>query len=137
MRALLFVVVAYAGLSSCASMPLACTEIGCTDTIVLEVIDSAGAPVTAFRGTVIADGRTIAFDCSSPSASNPDAFCDGQTVRVQAPPPSGSIHVTIESPPGTNRFDDDVTLGDRQVTQPNGPGCPPECTTAKAAIQLQ
>lgn len=115
---------ALAGIASCGSVvDEACTEIGCSDGIVVEVNGATSDLTIEATGE---DGEQQTLTCQVSSGD----FCFAQfagftpaqvTIRVAGD--SQAIAVTLEPA--------------YEVSQPNGPNCEPTCLTARVSIQLE
>ena len=75
-RSAIFAILSIAPLTLAAcSGSTACTEIGCNDQIAIALIDRAGAAVSNVRGTVVANGATIAITCEATTRSGTGFVC--------------------------------------------------------------
>lgn len=135
------------------SEPTACTEIGCTDGLVIAVTPMSSWPHGAYRFTIDADGTTIT--CTGalplPDCGTPAMTCDAGGVGI------GESGCAL--PDGEHAFSDivfasspkavtlTVTRDDQPLatqswtptyvtSQPNGPDCPPTCTGARVQLAL-
>ena len=102
--------------------PGACTLIGCSG-LVVEVTGAAGqTPVTVV--VTAPDGSTRSATCTTATGTCPVSFLDftpaSLTVRVS----SGTQSTELTVQPAY------------QLTQPNGPECPPECRSARVTVAL-
>jgi hypothetical protein len=125
-----------AGCSNPFSNP--CTNVGCTTQVTVQISGAANQTITDFKGTVAIGGKQFTVDCVSATDSSPGVgiLCRGPTAILDADALAGSATVDITANSGTLAFTGSVPLEDRSTFQPNGPGCPPECTTAKARVAV-
>jgi hypothetical protein len=129
---------ALAGLSCDLPIFAGCTDLACQSSVRLVMRDVTGSEVRTFQGLMVVDGRSLTFECVDGISPNIDVPCAGNEVEVplESEPSNSTIHVVVETKPFPARFDGLVTL-ERETVRPNGPNCPPECTTASATIILQ
>ena len=133
----------------------ACTQIGCQDGLVIELATPGSWPAGAYRFELAADGVTTTCVATLPLAS-----CDQAQVSCQPfvagiaivesgcalPPGSHSFPlIELDGTPATvtvEVFHDQQPIGATtftptyQTSQPNGPGCEPICTNARATLPL-
>ena len=130
--ALLAVVIPLAG---CLEVPRACTEIGCTDGVSIELQDAAGQPLEGLSGTLTFDGQALAFDCGDDTGggNDPGVTCLGGSIWLDLATPD-TIDYAIDYEGATHTGQ--VSL-DYEELQPNGPDCPPVCEQASATITLE
>lgn len=131
----------------------ACTEIGCSDGLVVRVTPAAPWPQGAYRFVVEADGVTTTCTGTLPlgGCATRAITCDREGVSITesgcALPPSahGFGDVVLPGTPASIRIQvqrDGETVGEQtftpayQTSQPNGPGCPPICTNASVELTL-
>ena len=121
--AITVVVVAAFG-SGCDGVgPTACTLIGCTGGLVVEVTGAPGqTPVMVV--VTAPDGSTRSATCSSATGTCPVSFPDFTPASV-----------TVRVSTGT-RTTEETRQPMYDVTRPNGPACPPECRNARVTVAL-
>ncbi len=109
----------------------ACTEIGCTDQVLLQPRAPNGELVLKVVGHATVDGEKIDINCLTPSSGS--VLCSDQGVTLIGVKAS-SFTVTFGS--------GDLYVSDHSVTptyaaaQPNGAGCPPTCQQAVVDVAL-
>lgn len=124
-NALLFVALSLLGIAlavSCAPEGQSCTEIGCTDQLVLEIFDAEFNEIAAFQGELTIDDESTAFDCSDSNDGAADYECEGNRVIFTKAPAQASVMIETEN--GQQSFEIEPEY---DSLQPNGPDCPPTC----------
>ena len=102
--------------------PSACTLIGCTG-LVVEVTGAAGqTPLTIV--VTAPDGSTRSTTCTSATGTCPVSFPDFTPATVTIRVLNGTQTTEVTRQPMY------------EVTQPNGPACPPECRNARVTVVL-
>jgi len=131
--------------------PMACTEIGCQDGLLVQVSPSASWPAGEYAYAIEIDDQTIT--CTGtiplPDCDSQGITCDAEGVivtvsgcalppeehafgDVMIPEPATSVSVTITKD-GTEVANGSWTP-EYQTSQPNGPGCEPTCTSATVEL---
>jgi hypothetical protein len=116
---------AVTGVGGCdVAGPRACTLIGCTDGLTVEVIGlTSPGPITVV--VIAPDGasRSATVTCAG-GASCPFLFGNFSptSVTINVSAGSQSRQVTVQP--------------DYQTNRPNGPECPPECRSARVTVAL-
>ena len=118
-------VVVWAVVASCANVaeepPRACTEIGCSDGLAVEVNSSLTQSITVSVRAGAQELHTFRCDPGQPCR----AFIENQTPA--------EVTVVVQTAQG------DVSKTYRpayQINRPNGPGCPPDCKQATVTVAL-
>lgn len=140
--------------TACAgAQPQACTEIGCSDGLVVRGTPGPPWPQGVYRFVVEADGITTTCTGALPLAdcSTRAITCDREGVSITesgcALPPSEHGFGDLQLPGTPESISVTVQLGDRtvgqqtfrptyQTSQPNGPGCEPICTNGSVTLAL-
>lgn len=112
-----------------------CTQVGCSDTLTLEVRSADGGVVEHFRGTVTINGEESTFEC--PSTGRPWRDCleagaielnltwiDRTGTSRTIGRPARSIPVTVTAQDGGSSWSGTITPS---TFFANGPRCGPEC----------
>ncbi len=146
--------------SSCGSQSKACTLIGCTDQLTVEVSSSGGA-TPVFAADLMVDGRSIS--CPAP-AQGAIVTCDAsvsiRSYEQHSCTQSVSGNTASQTCLGTGVFGERIVIAgapalvsvalrnDSSVvaqqtfqpsyaqSQPNGPGCDPICRQASVALAV-
>jgi len=102
----------------------ACTEIGCSDGLYVELQGTPGAALEVVASTLSAEERSAG--CIVPPAGSCVVAFDGfvpQEVTLAVLGGDRPVSVTVEP-----AYED---------LQPNGPGCPPICRQATVEVDLE
>lgn len=120
MRSLLFAPLAVLLAGCPPTSPRACTLIGCTDGLGVEV---SGAPAGPYRIELEVPGEAQrrVFRCDTPGACAPAFF--------EVTPEVATVHLVTAA--GTRS---QQVRPAYNVTQPNGPDCPPRCRQARVTV---
>lgn len=113
-------------------MGMACTEIGCSDTVILELVKD-GTPVTSVTGSVELNAETIDISCVQGDESGPQYGCLNGTLRINGI--GTAISVDLMDSEGAT-FQGTITLTPEPV-YPNGVECGAECDHATATVTFQ
>lgn len=142
---------AIATLTACGPTvgPRACTEIGCSDQLTIQIMPAGDDfAVGTYQITTAKDGGTpttcelvITDECAGADVCvSGESTCNGLVPGAPGAPYTivsevvQSIDVTVEK--------DSVVLADESFSpqyeevQPNGDGCPPICSQASVVVQL-
>ena len=136
--------VALVVVAGCGVIPgTACTEIGCTSGLSVDVSDPAGLD-RDIDVTAEIDGQVL--QCSGTVDAVDGLFCDGIEIVPSADgyvlvlsadieAPAEDVHLTIAWD-GAVAFDDDLAPTWGEPSSPNGEHCEPTCIQGDAAIAL-
>ena len=127
--------------------PLACTEIGCTDGLTVELRAASGAfEAGIYSITLGGDACTVTVggpdDCAADRCVV-DSTCNGitlvgydeaDTLTLLAPVTEGEVALTVDLE-GTVLLDESFEPL-YETIEPNGPGCPPVCRIATETFDL-
>ena len=118
--------------SGCGPGGLACTLVGCSSGLRLNIVDSYGSPAEGTRGTVTVDGEEYAFDCAG---TDSELLCEAGFLFL--PIEGGEVATyDISSPDGGESAAGELTL-EFESFAPNGPGCDPVCFNDEHTISLE
>jgi hypothetical protein len=135
-------------LSGCDLLPpLACTDIGCTDSLFVELVPATGEiEPGVYTATLAGDTtETCTFTVGSADGcercvveSDCDVYgvsgSDGDRLTWTAGVVEGAVVITVERD-GEVLLDDSFTPAYTE-SEPNGPGCPPTCTQGNASFAI-
>jgi hypothetical protein len=112
-----------AGQAACGTAGRACTLIGCSDGLTVELAGSLPADYTV---TARVDGAVVQrVECGAARDCRGEVFLEGVTAaNVELEVTSGAVSERREVAPSY------------ATVQPNGPGCPPICRQARVRIEL-
>lgn len=120
-----WVLIVLTALAGCANVteepPQACTEIGCSDGLAVEVVSSLAQSISVTVKAGAQELHTFRCDPGQPCR----AFIDNQTpaeVTIEVQTAQGAVSKTYRP--------------EYQINRPNGPGCPPECKQATVTVTL-
>jgi hypothetical protein len=135
------------------SEPMGCTDIGCHDGLVVSVLPTSSWPHGAYRFTIEADEtttictgalplpdcntRAITCDADEPMITESGCALSESThafgdIVFSSTPASVAIAVTLDDDPIAT----ETWTPTYQTFEPNGPGCPPKCTSAAVTLDL-
>ena len=129
--------------AACDPVGTACTEIGCISQLDL-TITADGHAVPEFSGSITIGDTEFAVACDGTDATGSDAgvtcVSDG-VVSVTFPEGAGDVSWSLvgSDPADTGGFGYDgagTVTPTWETSQPNGPDCPPTCSTAAVTIAL-
>ncbi|MCB9738960.1 MAG: hypothetical protein H6747_06810 [Deltaproteobacteria bacterium] len=110
----------------------ACTEIGCTDQVLIRPLSPNGTVIATVQGIVTADGKALTVQCVSGGSSSPEVLCLPGGVAIQGKPTT--LKIALAS--GDLASADPEVSPSYQKVQPNGPKCEPTCMQASVDVAL-
>ena len=119
----------------------ACPAIACRPTIELSFIGASGAQALSAKGSVVVNGETVSFDCTTNSYGTTDAgistsaACAGGRLQLY-PTAAMPTSVTISASGAGGTFTGPVTLTPN-APPPTPPGCVPCASNSVGTVTLR
>jgi hypothetical protein len=121
----------------CDSAPKICTQIGCTNLLVLTLTDALEQPVEGWQGHITLGENSWNVDCIDTANADPAVICANGTIAISLTEEQtiGVLIVDLVNATGNTCTASGVEPMWTE-NQPNGPDCPPICKQAELSLAI-